>query len=176
MDRERIERLAMDSALGELGEDAMALFEAYVAAYPQANEWARQMQRTCAVAQEAIAVTTRAPRQKSFGARRHRYRLRCINRPALGRWAAVVAVSLLAGAGVGRWSARQDAGSAALAPVTVVRAEPAAKSWQELLSEPGQGLWQAKALALLGPASLAPAGLKTGENVWEKYRRYLREK
>ena len=43
MEREAIERLAMDSAAGELNQDAEALLRTYLAEHPQANEWAEDM-------------------------------------------------------------------------------------------------------------------------------------
>ena len=43
MEREAIERLTIDSAAGELNEDAEALLRTYLAEYPQANKWAEDI-------------------------------------------------------------------------------------------------------------------------------------
>ena len=60
MERETIERLAMDLALGELNEDATTLFEAYLAEHTEAKRWAEPMTQTCIRTREAIMQKTQA--------------------------------------------------------------------------------------------------------------------
>ena len=43
MEREQIERLAIDSAAGELNEDMQALFEEYIAGHPEAKKYVEDM-------------------------------------------------------------------------------------------------------------------------------------
>jgi hypothetical protein len=175
MERDSIERLAMDVALGELSEDATALFEAYLATHPQAEQWARQMQQTCATAQTAIAAKTRVLYGENLAAGRPFRRIRQISGPALGRWAAVVVLALLVGAVAGRWSGRRGLQPGASVRTAVVRAEPTAGGWRQLVSEPGPGFWQAKALALLESAPSVPSGPRSGESLWERHRHYRKE-
>ena len=58
MQREIIERLAMDRTLGELTEDAAALFETYLGEHPEIQEWAGQMAQTCELTRETINKKT----------------------------------------------------------------------------------------------------------------------
>ena len=43
MEREIIERLAVDLAAGELNEDVEALFRSYLAEHSEADKWAQDM-------------------------------------------------------------------------------------------------------------------------------------
>lgn len=174
MKRERVERLAMDFALGELSEDAAALFDAHLAAHPQAKQWALVMRHTCAVTEKAVSVKTRTPHEESSALRRKPHPAWRVAWPALRRWAAVVMVALLVGAAVGRWGGPKDASRPGV-QVTVVRSTVAERSWVRVLNETGHSFWHAKALALLDPKP-AGAGLPaTSENLWDKYKQYVRE-
>ncbi|MHC4744736.1 MAG: hypothetical protein ACYS8Z_22710, partial [Planctomycetota bacterium] len=100
MNRETIERLAMDAAAGELSEDVEVLFGAYLAEHPEANEWAAGMTSIYEMTEAAIDAKTKgaAPpmvEKKSSVP---------INWFAAGRWAAVIAIAMFAGFSAGRWS------------------------------------------------------------------------
>ena len=174
MERERIERLAMDSALGELSEDAAALLEAYLATNAPAREWARRMRCACEAAHRVVSTKTRTPAERipsSPATPRLPWRMIC---PTLGRWAAVILCALLMGAAAGRWSKPRDVFPAGV-PVTVVQGAPAARGWDRLVGETGQGFWRARALALVRSESSRAQPSTAGENLWDKYRRYVRE-
>jgi hypothetical protein len=167
MEHQIIERLAMDAALGELNEDAEALLDAYLAEHPDARRWAQHMQTVCARTQEAIDIKTRrkdAPTCIPAAIRPQRI---VVPWARLGRWAAVVAISLIAGAVIGRW-----AGTHAIAPETNVAVETmhsgGFKNWQELLSEPGKGFWEAKAAAIWRSEPRRNANPQ--RNLWETLR------
>ena len=93
MDRDTIERLAMDMAAGELNEDMQDLLKEYLAQNHQANQWAKQMLDIFAKTEDAIKTKTsdtKALITTKAG------RLPMLWQP-VARWAAV----LLVGAGIG---------------------------------------------------------------------------
>ena len=56
MRREIIERLAIDSAAGELNEDMEALFRAYLAEHSEAKKWAEDLSDVFEKTEAAIAA------------------------------------------------------------------------------------------------------------------------
>ncbi len=166
MERETIERLAMDAALGELNEDAAALLDAYLAEHPEAKARAQQMEILCNRTQEAI------------DAKAHSQPVYCLGRPRVStrwtaalRWAAVIVVSLLLGAITGRWFAPRE-----VALVRNVAVAPPPRTllggWQELLANPGQGFWASKAAALWQPQS--PRRAEPQPRLWDTIRQLQR--
>lgn len=173
MDAERIERLAIDRALGELNEDAVVLLDTYLAEHPEAQPWARSMADTCARTREAIDKKTHnTDAGNSVGGYRQPAR---IHWARLGRWAALIAISLGIGAAVGRWSrprfpVRDEKVAQAQSPV------PAPEGWRQLLASPGQGFWQRKALAMMESKPHEPAhSPRTQTGLWDRYRQFRRE-
>ena len=63
MEREAIEKLAMDSAAGQLNEDAETLLKEYLAEHPEAKKWFQDMQEIYANIQVAFNEKT-APVKK----------------------------------------------------------------------------------------------------------------
>ncbi len=169
MERETIERLAMDSALGELNDDVATLLEAYLVDHPEARSWAGPMTQTCLRTQDAISSKAHS-RERNDPALRTRSPWPVhINGRALIRWAAVIAMALAVGGVLGRRSAP----SVPMTAPTVVRAEQDAspKGWDQVLSEPGDGFWQGKAVAMLQSKSYEvsrPRHARTG--LWDRYR------
>ena len=95
MERETIERLAVDRALGELDADTTALFEAYLADHTEAQVWAQAMSQACGRTREAIHRRTQTvasvPHIPTAIATRLAW-------GAPARWAAVILISLGLGA------------------------------------------------------------------------------
>jgi len=58
MEREIIERLTMDSASGELNEDAKVLLQTYLAEHSQENLWAEDMFKLYETANAAVKIKT----------------------------------------------------------------------------------------------------------------------
>jgi anti-sigma factor RsiW len=170
MERQAIERLAMDHALGELNEDTERLFETYLAEHPQHRPWAEQVAQTCrhlksAVEAEVGAMDEAAPRAMS--ASRHMSLLWGLR----ARWAAVIALSVAIGCIAGRWTSPQTEQP----PGVIVRAESPEPmpNWQQRLAGSEPGFWQTKALAILEPRSTrvsTPAGNRDG--LWDRYRQF----
>lgn len=168
MERQIIERLAMDAALGELNEDTEALLNAYMAEHPDARQWAEQMSATCTRTQDAIRAKTRrseAPACPPAAFVRQRMPVRWAGAV---RWAAVIVISFLIGMGTGR---RPE--PSMVAPPTNVAAEmaPSAghdRSWQEIVREPGNGFWESKAAAMWQSKPYQAA--KPQPSLWEAFR------
>ncbi len=174
MERDTIERLAMDRALGELDPDTMVLFEAYLAEHPEARRWAGPMGQICDQTRDAIAQKThRDVRVAQSG---------CvpslpIYRYAIVRWAAVIAVSALLGVTVDRWTRVPPV----QAPETVVVRAPAPdagpQGWRKVLSEPEQSFWQSKAVAMLqSQPTEMPTPPESRPGLWDRYRQFRKER
>lgn len=149
MERQAIERLAMDLALGELNDDGAALFEAYLAEHPEARQWATRMNAICEQTREAVVAKTgpaALPPRHSATRVRRTVRVRLAN---VGRWAAVVLVSLALGAAAGR---RMTSPTESISRPTA-SAERGASStqrdWRAVLNGRSQGFWESKAAAML---------------------------
>jgi hypothetical protein len=147
MERQAIERLAMDLALGELNEEAAALFEAYLAEHPEAGQWAQPMKAICLRTQDAIHTKTQqltTPAHRSTALRRVP-----IGWARLGRWAAVVTIALALGAVADRWL-KHDVPAPRLTVAVESTRNPLREDWRRVLNEPGQSFWESKAAAALG--------------------------
>jgi len=149
MERQAIERLAMDAALGELNDDAAALFEAYLTEHPETRQWAGPMKEICRRTQEAVVARTRPAALSHLpcaaGARRI-VRFRLAN---AGRWAAVVIFSLVLGAVAGR--GLMSPARSVSRPMTSAEAFRSSmqEDWQAVLNGRGRGFWESKAAAAL---------------------------
>jgi len=167
MEREIIERLAMDAALGELNEDAAALLDAYLTEHPEMRQWAQQMTAVCTRTQEAISEKTQ-PKEPPAPIARH---LR-IHWAAPLRWAAVVAVSFAVGAGVSRQLKPEPVVSRPTVAVATAR-DAGPRSWQEVLTDSSGGFWQAKAAALW--QSKPQRTTRPLPNLWETVKQLQKE-
>jgi hypothetical protein len=168
MERQMIERLAMDAALGELNEDASALLDAYLAEHPDAREWAKQMTSLCERTQAVICEKTQ---QKEVSARACR-RVR-IHWATPARWAAVVVISLTIGASVDRWLKPHPIPSSPTVAVETTRSG-GPRSWQEVLSDSSGGFWQAKAAAMW--QSKPQRTTHSQPSLWETFRQLQKER
>ena len=172
MDRERIEKLAMDSAAGELNEDAQMLFRSYLAEHPEANEWALGMTSIYEMTEAAISAKTKAPAppptvEKTFPSP--------VNWLTAGRWAAVLAIAIFAGFSAGRWGR-----TAQTSPTTIVKIpEPPGTMAKavDLKAKYAGTFWGQKVLASLQPKPRhIDANRRTRGDIWDIYRRRIKEK
>lgn len=192
MEREIIERMAIDCAAGELNQDIQALFNAYLAQNEQASRWAEEMLRVYETTEAAINTKTRAvstgsvtPVAKSslvLPVRRQRTGLRPARRVA--GWAAVLIFAAFIGAVIGRWSKSpvlpDRPTSVAFAPSPRPRAvrPTLTVKWPSYeLHDMGGSFWLTKAMAMLHarPDTINKDYVK-GLTLWEKYRQFIKEK
>jgi hypothetical protein len=104
MEREPIERLAIDLAAGELNEDAEVLLRSYLAEHPEANKWAQDMLQVYEKTQAAIEAKTTGAYAGGEAAEVSTKTLSPTRWRPVARWAAVVVFAVGAGFAVGRWS------------------------------------------------------------------------
>ena len=175
MERETIERLAMDRTLGELDADTTALLDAYLAEHPEMQLWAEVMSQTCERTRDAIS---RKAQSNGIDDRAREARVHCLAAIpwwTLARWAAVILISLGIGAGVGR-RFRPDAPPP---PVVVARAPstPARAGWGRIVGVSEDSFWEAKAVAILKPKVYEPSRARTaGTGLWDRYRQSRKER
>ncbi len=148
MEHQTIERLAMDAALGELNEDATALLNAYLAEHPDEQQWAQRMTAFCRRTKQALYKKSEQQASPVFTTAALRRQRAPIPWATAIRWAAVIVVSVVIGAGVGR-SLRPapTPPGRIVATETMERATPA--GWQKFVGGSTGGFWQAKATSML---------------------------
>ena len=159
MDKEALERLLTDLAVGELSDDVRDLLSAYLAKDPPAAQLARELQETAHLARRALAAPPPAPAKlPAFPAERlreaQRPRARRLAWPgSVGRGLALAASGVL-GLGVGWLMFRHPgAGAPVGEPRVIVRvvergAPPGGAAEIEKRTPPDDsGFWSAGMLA-----------------------------
>jgi anti-sigma factor RsiW len=176
MEREQIERLAMDSAAGELNEDAQGLFEEYLAGHPEAKKYVEDMLGIYEKTDAAIIAKTQYAVKAdlntaniSIGSHSRVFRL------PIARWAAVVIFAAFVGMTAGRWSK-----SFVLVekPGKIAAYRDSAERQQSFgLENTGDSFWRDKAVAMMTtrPVSIQEDYV-TGPGLWERYREFIKEK
>jgi hypothetical protein len=174
MERETIERLAIDLAAGELNEDAQALFKAYLSEHPQTREWSKGMLDIYEKTQAAIdtkIIDKRAGSEDSFVGKNH---LLQFNWQGLARWAAVIIFACLVGFTAGRWDRPRQVNLVSLVPpdwnANQIRT---VSDWKEKYAGT---FWGDKMLAMLEsrPVQRSKSNFKDG-GFWDKYKQYKGE-
>jgi len=175
MERETIERLAMDRTLGELDTDTTALFDAYLAEHPEVQPWAEGMSRTCERTRDAIVRKVQSNRIDDRAHEACVHRLWAIPWRTLVRWAAVVLISLGIGAGLGRQSTPNV--SVPRSAVVQAPAAPVRAGWERIKDAPRNGFWETKAVAMLQPKVFEqPHPRADHRSLWERYRQSRKER
>jgi len=175
MEREAIERLAIDSAAGELNQDAEALLRTYLAEHSRANEWAGETLRVYEKTEAAINAKTTGDYASGQIRSIKANRLLQINWTRLARWAAVVMFGTFIGFAAGRWEIGNKASRIALPESG--RAPGRIETVSDLKEKYAGTFWGDKMLALLEhrPGKQYKANLQ-GVRFWDKYKQYIKEK
>jgi hypothetical protein len=169
MEREAIERLAIDLSAGELNEDAQALFNEYLAGHPEANKWLLDMQETINQTQAAFNAKTASTKPTAIKPPLQLKWLTFI------RWAAVIAIAVCIGAAAGRWS--KPAVPQQKPPQVTASIDSPAKRQGFNLDDLGEGIWRDKVTAMLNPPpQKIHKDYVPGPSMWEKYRQYIKER
>lgn len=173
MEREIIERLAIDSAAGELNEDVEALFRAFLAEHPEANPDSEEMARIYEETAAAIDAKTRnADAGTGMPAIKTNRLLQADWRP-FGQWAAALIVGVLIGFTWGRWQITGETSR-----ITFIQPDRPAvqvKTISDLREEYAGTFWGDKVLALLEnrPGQRYKADFRD-VSFWQKYRKEIR--
>ena len=173
MEHDAIERLAIDSAAGQLNEDTEALFREYLAEHPEANKQVENMLEIYEKTEAAIGVKTKhtAGKDKSIAEAGTKSRSMIYWLP-IARWAAVVIFAAFIGLAVGRWTK---------SPVLVGRPGPLTayrnSNVNRTSEDTGESFWRNKALAMFQakPSMVREVSI-TGPTLWEKYRQFIKER
>ncbi len=175
MKRERIERLTIDVAAGELNEDAEALLNAYLAEHPQAKQWAEQMLTTYEKTQEAIAEKTSWANTTAGTPFACKKPTGWVKWRSVGRSAAILAVGILIGFAGTRWGTTDE--TTGIASMEPTRGPVPVKTVSDLKEKYAGTFWGDKMLALLEPrpAQQYKADLHS-VSLWDRYRLYKKEK
>jgi len=175
MKREIIERLAIDSGAGELNDDALALFDAYLAEHPQAGQWAEDMSGVYKETEAAIDAKT-SDANVGVGMPAIKIsRLSHLKWLSFGRWAAALIVAALIGFAGGRWQITGEASRIVF--IKPERPQEQVKSISDLKEEYARTFWGDKVLALLEsrPGQRYKADSQD-VGFWHEYRQYIKEK
>ena len=166
MERDVIERLALDSAGGELNEDVEALFEAYLREHPEARRWAEDSAAIYGKTQAAIQAKT-----AEAGASTMPLRIGPLSRVSwrpVARWAAVIALAVLGGAALERWS---QTGVVGPEGERVVYTERAAVVGPHAAGS----FWRAKVMGLLeSQADAQGEAYSEDVSLWGMYAGYMK--
>ncbi len=105
MERESIERLVLDSAMGELNEDSEILLSEYLNEHSEAQQWSIEMLADYEMTASAVNTKTKetAPISTIMPVKKPAILLSLNWRP-IAKWAAVVIFASLIGVGFGRRS------------------------------------------------------------------------
>ncbi len=169
MDREIIERLAMDSAAGELNEDVEALLQDYLSEHKEKKLWFLEMLETFRKTQDAFEVKTDLIKRQA-----EKKIPRKFNWSPVMRWAAVIIISACIGAAAGRWIKPETTQQK---PNVLVTDTSSAKRTSFNLDNLDDGFWRNKIKAIINSS---PAGIhmekSSGKSLLEQYRQYLKER
>ncbi|MHC4109850.1 MAG: hypothetical protein ACYSUY_02170 [Planctomycetota bacterium] len=175
MKREAIERLAIDSAAGELNEDVLVLFDAYLAEHPEAGKWAGDIAGVYKDTEAAIdAKTSDAVAGGAIPAIKTNRQLH-MNWFSFGRWAAALIVAALIGFTGGRWPINGE--TSRIIFTKPDRPAVQVKTISDLKEEYAGTFWGKKVLALVEhtPSKRSKADFQ-GASFWRIYRQYKKEK
>ncbi|MHC4187877.1 MAG: hypothetical protein ACYSRQ_06760 [Planctomycetota bacterium] len=174
MEREIIERLAMDSVSDELNEDTKVLLQAYLAEHSQENLWAEEMFKLYETTKAAVKTKTNQGNAEPFKTIHKNTSLR-INIISLGRWAAVIIFAVAIGAGLGRLSKKPELISGPVKTVTSnssQRLQPG-----DLVVMPTEGFWREKAVSMLTPKHAPHYEERIPlDQLWKRYKQFIKEK
>jgi hypothetical protein len=175
MERENIERLAIDAGAGELSEDARLLLQTYLAEHPEANRWAKDMLQTYEKTQAAIQTKTANADLSSGIPVVKKNRLPHLQWRSLIRCAAVLLVGIVIGHAVGWRPAADRTGPTVLGEPHQRQAQ--VKTIQDLKQKYAGTFWGDKILASVEhkPHQLY-RGNTSDTSLWDRYRQYVKEK
>ena len=175
MKRDAIERLAIDSAAGELNADADTLLKAYLAEHPQASQWAEDVSRLYRQTEAAISTKTAEAHAGRGTPPARSHRLTRSKWSSVARWAAAVIVGTVVGFTAGRWQPAER--TYEIAWPQPARGTRQVRTVSDLQQKYADTFWGDKMLALLRqrPAEQYKSGLQ-GVGLWDRYRQYIKER
>jgi hypothetical protein len=172
MKRETIERLAIDSAAGELNEDAEVLFQTYLASNPQARQWADNIRQIFDETQAAIRTKMALTKNHKVAPKiTPAFRIRWV--PA-ARWAAVIFLGTVIGFSAGRW---ETTGQTQRVAIQKPSPEPKpVENVADLQKKYVGTFWGDKMLALVDNTSRCQHKVNLHDiRSWDSYKQFTKE-
>lgn len=175
MNRDIIERLAIDSVMGELNEDAEALFRFYLEEHPQARQWAEDVHEIYHETETAIQTRTAHVDAQRIAPAMEEHSITWAGWLPVVRWAALIALGAIIGFSAGRLRMPGKANRLALQESS--RDLKPVETVSDLKERYAGTFWGNKVLALLEhkPNQQYKADLH-GVKSWDIYRQYIKEK
>jgi hypothetical protein len=175
MEREAIERLAMDLSAGELNEDVQTLFKEYLSEHPKTNKWLQDTQKLYERTEAAISAkidTAYTGVEETPVKMKLPLKLKWC---PIARWAAVIIFTAFLGASIGRWTKKP------VLEKEFIRVPASSthtvKRQGFNLDDLSEGFWRDKVTAMLNPS---PAKMQTSSNagpsLLERYKQYIKER
>ena len=175
MERDIIERLAMDSAAGELNEDTEALFREYLAEHSEAKKWAEDLSDVFEKTEAAIVAKIEPADAESNHVAIKIKPISQFKWWLLARWAAVIIFAACIGAAVERWS--KSSVLIQKPEAVLVSRDSSVKRAGFNLEDIGKSFWRAKAISMLDAKPYREIkSYNQSSNLWNKYRQYIKEK
>lgn len=173
MEREAIERLAVDSAAGELNEDAEALLRRYLVEHPRANKWAEDLRQIYDKTEAAIQTkTAHAGVVKVIPGIMPVSQVRWLS---VTRWAAVIILGIMIGFTAGRLGVHDKTQRIALQEYNLDSKR--VETVSDLKQRYEGTFWGNKMLALLEHKPGQQYGINLRSvGTWDKYRQYIKDK
>lgn len=169
MNREIIERLSIDSAAGELNEDAEIMLRFYLAEHPQAKQWADDVRLVYDLTESAIKTKT-AHSDVGLIIPTIRPVLRVKWLP-VARWAAMIVFGIFIGFTAGRWEIPARTQKIAFQESTEF-SKPV-ESVSDLKERYAGTFWGDKMLAML---EHHPKTNLRNSKSWDTYKQYMKGK
>ncbi len=168
MEREIIERLAMDSASGELNEDVETLLQEYLSEHNDVNKWFLEMRDIYNKTQAAFDAKTAFIKQHKTDNPSLKF-----NWFPVMRWAAVIIIAVCIGAAAGRLSKQK----APLQKHNVVATDTSfAKKTTFNPGNISNDFWRNKITAMVNPSPVKIHIEKSsGSSLLETYKKYIKE-
>ena len=169
MNREIIERLAIDSAAGELNEDTEALLQFYLDEHPQAQQWAEDVRQIYNLTETAIQTKTAHSDigQVVPGISPVPW----VKWLPVARWAAAIVFGIFIGFTAGRWEIPTQTQKMAFRESN--RVSKPVETVSDLKVKYAGTFWGDKMLAML--ERQPSVGLRDIRS-WDTYRQYVKEK
>jgi anti-sigma factor RsiW len=170
MEREIIERLIIDSVMGELNEDVKKLLAEYLADHPEAKTWSDEILEDYDLV--ALTLKTKTHDVKSTPTKpiaQKRMLLSNLNWQPVAKWAAMIMLAAFVGIGFSRWpkEKRTDIQS----PTHQQSHNFSIKRFTSDTIDKDQGFWQTKALAFIeSDKKKKQKPSKKNTNLWEMYK------
>lgn len=170
MQRDTIERLAMDMAMGQLDDDVKTLLTDYLDEHPNEKTWAHEMIKDCNIIEDTLKTKTKLP-QAQYKKQNFKKTIIFLNAniKSFSKVAAVFIFASMIGIGFSRFPKQLE--TFTKLPGREQKSEFLIRQITPDTPEQGEGFWQVKAAAFTEPRqhTINRASQNAG-NLWANYQ------